>query len=764
MQKLLLFSLLYLASFFNAHSCGYYPYGEEVRFCLLKPNLVYPHSTNAFFYNTQRYSGTHLPDDHFQSGKNAENLDWWHKLLKEKASKEDIYYAVYQASSKELKRKKSSHVAIRILQEKENRAYLHYLLFAKKCSPFNGLEDDPWERNGDNWAKSRDKLIQESTQRAENSTSPELRKRYAHLAIRLAHYNQDGANVKKLYARFFDRNSMQSATDYWALHFKLQAEASSPERNVDVAMVITHSPEKRKSVSYFFDPQFSRDQMLASAKSKEERAALYFWQATTSFHPSLEELKGFGKNNQQEEHLLFLSLREINKLEDWILTPYYSLFEPTLRTTWSDTINAQVLLRRIEADRVYAGHFSNWLSEIHSQTDLRNAWWPAIRIYADFLAGSTKGIEARINQELAKKSANTELQIFYEKLLAVCTVVNSQGENLNELNVEELVLRYKHDNLFLFAIGKELEYKDNKVEAACVFSNINLSGEYNDAVVWKSPEHNHTLWSDYYDNYFFYMDATYTVNELENLIHYVKTTANASAFDQWKTEQIRKDLDRLYDLLGVKYMRKDELQKALKAFNQVAPSFWKGEVFQEYMQQDPFDNNFILTSYSQSDKSYTKPEIVEKLIKLKSRVMASDGDDKAYYAFQVANCYRNMTYYGNAWLMKRYYWSGNHYDAGLEDDAEYIEANFAKKYYLLAYKQAKTKQFAALALRLAGQCEKYALLAQNSLDYQERWSDEQMFTMNEVYRKLAREFPAEYEPLVSNCESLYTYFESIKRP
>jgi hypothetical protein len=233
-------------------------------------------------------------------------------------------------------------------------------------------------------------------------------------------------------------------------------------------------------------------------------------------------------------------------------------------------------------------------------------------------------------------------------------------------------------------------------------------------------------------------------------------------FELWKNATLTKDKNRLYDLLGVLHIRKNQLPEALAAFEKVETFFWNNEHFQTYFSEDPFANNFISERNSESDDRYTKPQLVEKLIQLKSKINSSSGDEKAKYAFQVANCYRNMTYYGTAWLMRRYYWSGSHNDAGLVDDAEYRNADLAKEYYSMAYKSAKTKDFKALSLRMVGRCEKYKLFNAYESSPYEQGKYDQIFTGNKYYKQLKKEFPNEYDDLISNCASLYGYYSSIK--
>lgn len=762
MQKLLLFILLCLISTTKTKACGYYPYGEDVRFSMLKPAYIFPHSASYFFYDAKQFSFPSNPVKSHLSGKYEENLNLWSILLQNKASKKDIYNAIYEANGKELKNKKSSNLAIRQLNLPENKDVLNYLFFAKSISHLNEITNDPWEKRADDLSPERNKMIAKCIINSHKTRSKELKRRYAHLAIRLAYYNNDKDKLNQLYRSYFNRNELNDALDFWALHFKVQFAKSSSQRNLDAALVFAHSPEKRLQASKKIDSEFSFEECLSMVKTDLERSSLHFAYAVKSARPSFHHLREFSKNESDENKLLFLTLREVNKLEDWLLTPYFTAFEPTSHTTWEDSITGNMLLKRVVKDRQYAQEVSAWVREIRASKNLKNEWWSTIELYLDYMAGVSAGNLDRLDLERNKENLEVNQKDFLDKMYALSKISNATGEGLSELGLENLVFRLKESNQFLFTVGRALEFSGAKTEAASILSKVNVDDDYSDNVFWKTKNRNTTIGSDYYYDYYFYMDAAYHVEEVQAIIDYLKTGKTQSKFDTWKSLTLQKDLNRLYDLVGSKHLRKDNLEAALVSFKKIETSFWNEFRFTEYLDNDPFDNNFISNDIHASNKSYTKPEIIEKLIKLKAKVAASHGDQKAKNAFLVANCYRNMTYHGNSWLMRRYWWSGNHMNAGFEDDKEYIQANKAKKYYLLAMESAESEKFAAMSLRLAGACEKFKLYDEIEWDYQMEDYPQYIFEHNTLFTDLRNEFPEHYEPLISNCARMYTYFDALE--
>ena len=106
-------------------------------------------------------------------------------------------------------------------------------------------------------------------------------------------------------------------------------------------------------------------------------------------------------------------------------------------------------------------------------------------------------------------------------------------------------------------------------------------------------------------------------------------------------------------------------------------------------------------------------------------------NNRDYYYFLVANCYYNMSINGNAWMLRRFGISDNDVEPFPEDHLEFQNSNLSKKYYMLAYNNAKTLKFKALCLMLA-----------------------------ENYKKLKSEQEDEYFDLSGNCYVFNEYFQA----
>ena len=123
-------------------------------------------------------------------------------------------------------------------------------------------------------------------------------------------------------------------------------------------------------------------------------------------------------------------------------------------------------------------------------------------------------------------------------------------------------------------------------------------------------------------------------------------------FDTWKYSLIQKDLPRLSDLLGTKYIRKNQLHNALQAFTKVEDSLWtsKHYPYKTYLNANPFYTNMYNEHKpTKADTiKYNKESITRTLITYLEKANNPKNKKRDYYYFLVANCYLNMSHHGNS--------------------------------------------------------------------------------------------------------------------
>lgn len=760
--------VLAVLSLTKLNACGpFYPEGESVRFSLFNDFSFYSNLYQKYSYSQYYYNSNSLINSE-QAYLFDENVNLWFQYLNEKVDKKSIYEGLYLSSKRNVNRKKSGNLFIRELNKSENSALLSYLNFAKKCENFNGIMYEySWEKVETNSSKNATKAIKKALVLSQNIDNTFLKDRYAYLAIRMAYYNHEFARVQSIFENHFEKSTDKNAIYYWALHFKTLSRKNSPRNNVDVANVFCNSIEKRDACTQSFDKRISIEKMLYATTNDIEKANVYSYLTAIKSDFALKNLKKIYELNPNAEALPFLVEREINKIEDWILTPYYSNFNNSISDAnyysgyWMEEALFKVQDERVKKDRAYAEQLALWMQ----QTKFKSSSWKLLENYALFIAGK-KDLTQNIKLIACE---NDNENRFKEMLLALDVVQSAEKPNLENEFVQNILMKEVKtgNNKFVFALARELEFKKNTTDAAYLFSKLNNNIDYYDGetneVYWRPNGVQSSWFLNYYYDYFLYLNDAYSTDEMNDLISDIKNmNKQSSDFEQWKKQNLSKEIDRLFDLLGTKFIREDKLNNALNAFEKVNDTLWKSDnyPFKTYLNGNPFYTNF----YQEHNKSamdtirYTKESITRKLIDLKSDFETNSGNKKAYAAFHIANCYFNMTQYGNSWMMRRYAWSQNFLESPLVDNFEFFECNLAKKYYLEAYSSATNKKFKALSLRMAGRCESYkmAFKTRNDFDLEQRNTP-----VNSYYFKLKNQFPEHYDELMSNCESFTPYYNSI---
>lgn len=776
-MKYLIACILFLAG-----SVGYYifacgpSYPDEVRFNIFKPDAFRQKGFEDFRYSNHLFTyapvdgaaltdsiGYILPD---------ENNRLWKKYCKNKPSDEDIEEAVYQLSITDMESDTLKNSMIEYLKKTKNKPALDYLEFAKGCEEVNRFLSDPWERDkGDYQAPLRQQLIAEALQNATKSKD-EIRLRYAFLAIRLAFYNNDAKTIDAVYKQYFQDRQKKNIIDYWALYFYTPFQPESANANFNAAQVFANAPDKRMNTVYQYKKSIPVNTTLEFATNNQEKIAVWLIDAVRNPGKALINLQKIYELDRNASYLDFLLLREINKLEDWIYTPEYYLFTPSVPydSQYGD-IKYSTLLKNVEKDRKYAQALLSFVNTADSANNKKKTLWRSSKAYLHLML-------KEYDQALAICSSLQQTIKPYEKsyqqirMIEALALVGKQekGKAIIPEKVKPLILQQQAQKNypFIFAIAKELESKGNTTDAALMLTNVNKGDAWNEGnVYWKNSKGVENSYVNFYWQYFGYVDAQYTAAELKNLMADIRSNRNkADAFSSWKYASIKNESQsRLYDLLGTKYIRENNLEAALQAFKNVNDTIWASEQYpyKFYLAANPFYTNM----YNEHTPTYadtihfTKTTITSTLIDYLKKAADVKRNDRDYYYFLVANCYLNMTEYGNSWMMRRYYWSSAEREEGFSDDNEYYSCILAKKYYLEAKKLSRSKKFAALCLRMAGRCEAYNL--RHTYDDRYNTNEYKLFQRNRYYKDLKKQYPGYYDDLTSNCESFESYFAAREK-
>ena len=751
--------LVFLISTSTSFACGWYPFGEDVRFSLINPALFDDGGMSPYYYTSENYGYS------FQATpENDPNIALWMKYCDYKVDAKSIYEAIYELDEKSINVGKSDNKMISYLMEKDKEA-LEYIAFAKSCSHLNNGYSG-WEDDSEAKSSSRNEKMAEALKRSNRIHSESIKKRYQFLAVRLAFYEGSRDKVRSIYEKSFSGNP-QDAIDYWALYFNTTTEEKSAKRNYNLAQVFVNAPGKRFGALSHFSSKIPMDEVLKFASTNTERANIYATYAVRNRGRGLPTLKKVQELDPNNPLLDYLLIRELNKIEDWILTPRYTNFEPTMdlrRQSYSES--EELIQERIEDDKKYCHELLNWMGSVNPKS-VQN--WNIAEAYL-------KGITGNEMQAIVMLGDSNKYPIqmrgLLKKLLVLFKVRAHSGRPFN--SEEHAVLMDSEQdnyNMFLFAVSREYEFQRRMAVAAGLFSQVNKTTDYfSEGVSWKSGTGKATLESDYFYSWFLYLDAEYTSEELQSVIDFAQTEFDKSSkFDHWQRENLLAEIDKLYDLLGTKYIRSNNINAAISAFEKVGGDLWSEYPYITYLDANPFHADFY-SGHKPSEfdtVKYTKLKIAKLYKSYLAKAENPRTENRAYYYFLVANCELNMSHYGNSWMMRRYFWTMGMHPNYLEDDDEFFRVKRARGFYQKASDVSSSREVKALCLRMSGRCEKHQLV----FDAPDSWDFDYdshggyvnyFYSKNKSYKKLKENYPNHEKELMSNCFSFERYFAKLE--
>jgi hypothetical protein len=758
MKQFLVFTVLLVSSFCKSLACGYSPCGEDIRYSLLKPEYFSYSHYKSFYYNADLWGFDYdrNPND-CKVNVEANILDWYN-FTNKKVSVESIEDFNYNLTLTDI-HPKSNNDFIQYLYKNKKADAIAYLKTAKNCEYINAVFiEDSWERNEVANTNERIVLLSKLVQITQKEHNLYYKRKYAFLTIRFAYY----AGKVNIIKTVFEDNFKAGKKDYlyyWSLFF-YNFTKSDAGSMLNAANLMANCPEKTYASYYYFHNGFKISEALQQAKNKEEVANVYAYASVQKVDKNLDYLKEIYKNNPKSEILGFLLLREINKIEDWIYTPYYSNYSPSTEYRYwnepNDKITTETLRNRSEKDRLYAQEVLEFIESIDLRSTENPIVWETAQINLQFITRKYSDCLHKI-ASFEKLHSSEKVLEEIEKIKALCLTANQEnGKAIIKHEIQNVILKHKKDERFIFALGRELEFKGNLRDGIALISLLesNLDNGYDASdVEWQGNRIQTSGNLEVFYTYFDYLDFVYAAKDLQIILDKLKS-GNLSQFEKAIYAKLLKDIDYLKDLLGTKYIRENQLSNALVTFKSIDEKYWydnynaweRGKYGDYYsFDQNPFYDFKHTESFIEHKEKFlvTKLSITEHLIKYTNLAYNQKTKDRDYYYFLLANCYYNMSDYGNSWMMRRYSSSSSYYGQEFEnesyiDEIEYRNRLKALAYYKLAFQNAKTAKFKALCLRM--------------MDYTET-------NTYSTSKRVGAQFP-EFSFDLSGCENLVSYFKS----
>jgi hypothetical protein len=776
---LLSISLLLLLPKRTVQACGFWVYPGQYRFWLLQPDLTNEQDLTPFYF-----AASYLYNGDMNARKEAypqQNIEEWFAALKGKVRKNDIdsflnhttpqyFFDNEQAIAKQ-------YPLLRFAKQAANYDLYHYLVLSKKVEQI-ATNQDPWEENAYP-ATAISEVIKNAVVLYAKTTNSFIKLRTAFQLVRLYSFNGQAALVNNTYDQYIAPVKTRSWVQAAAL-FQKAMNTKGFKRDYLFSKVFDRAGYNRTSCLVYFHSD-SLQNILPYARNPHERNVLLSMKVFNHPGRSLRYIQQVYASEPTYKELPFLLLREINKVEDWLITNKVTGFGyPAVYwgSSWDNYKYADHAIANYKRDQAYAHEVYHLLQRMidegkHPQKAL-------LHLYAAHLALLNQQYDLssmHLHQAAAIKnlSGNVQTQIAVNRfLLHLESGLNTDAEKefmkIITASDEKLAVHdagVMRNQLILYTARKIIKHGDKA-------RGLLLLGKTNRALGDLPISEFKTVFQEVEEQ-----ADEQVYNQMLKLFDQKNKTAFekficgeriSSPYDFYYGESadLKWSRNKLLDCKASWYLRQHRLQDAFNIMKQVAGSFYNAEPYSFYIGGDPFFLNIYhahaVNQYEH--RSLNKKQVVAEMLRLQE-LARNDKSKVALCYYQLANAWYNMTYFGKNWLMVKQWWSQNEMD-GYNDDIkrtefndDYFGCSYAKQWYLKAMDATRDKQLKALCFFMVQHCnEKMDYYKQEVKQVQE---PHYRFSFN---GKVAQQKGIDvkvYNEIVNECETYQSFIKQYNK-
>jgi hypothetical protein len=675
--KLILFATaFFLANPTPGNACGYSLLGEDYRIALLNPYII-GEDYAPLFYSANRF---HTRRNAKAGTDRLRNASAWAQELGPDVSPKDVMAILYGTSLQDWLKAKKGYAP---KTWKENPAWraivqrpdLHEYVFYAKGYEQENVFMHWWEEEETPVATGEEIYRENYHARAlagytKAKTGSFLKDRYAYQLLLLAYYDNDAEAMEAYFMSHFKGKSGALA-DWARFHFAAQWNEEG-RYTVEMANALRAVPEKAIAAYSRTNKRIKPADYLAATRNAAERSNLYALAALKEKGKALSNILKAYELDPTNPLVELLVVREINKLEDWLVTNPLTGLGPAHTSyqmpEWTEDYQSQVdQLRRenMDKDRGYLKQVRKFLKDYRPKNAKRGAIFrgQAALLDEDYRSALKETAALKLGDEGAG------LQVRIIRYLALLQGGKLTDEKVQEELAEHLlaldrVLPKRDPNEYYS--GSDKDFKLLPVLNRIASQRYASTGDTVTAYLL----HNRSLsllngntWSSDYYRKIDYLDRDISPAVMDGIIAFLEGKAYVSAFDGLLRTNLVPEVEVLLDLAGTLALRRNDLPRALAYLDKI-PDGW-------YATNDYFSNDFN-SPWSDQEEPYFWTTPITKMIqkgpgeKLTSKVMllrqlqtleeqsSQGGDHGAAACLALAQAWYNMSDFGPAWDMLAY--------------------------------------------------------------------------------------------------------------
>jgi hypothetical protein len=644
------------------------------RFWLLEPNIAQQRNLLPFTFTSERYYnyGYGMSDTVYQ----AENDQEWQTMLGDKTSLQDIHQILYYTEPTAFFGKKynTKNKFIAALKQPKNVNLWQYLSFAKGCETiFNS--NNEWGEHKDVAALIKPQIKEGQMLLDKNAQNIKLSQRIAYLLIKLQRLDKKPNIAKDLFEQYFARNTTKNWLNAAAIYQNACLQTEPVQKNIWLAKAW----EASFNNPIWLYQAFSEKNLAASVNATNDakiKAVMALIPATRKPGPALQDMKSAYKHDPTVRDLATLLAREVNKLENWLMSPTLYGFQNRIETNMyaenAPKLDTVALLKSDLAHLHACRAFVKQVIEDKKREDV--AFWYLAGAHLayldkDFVAATEMAVTGF---QIKTAPMNQKVQLH---LIAVLAEIGEKGQ-ISEATENKIPLLFKaiEQNKSALETPDELREK-----LAFLLSDLFIKrNEIAKGAFLLGKTSTFTPGFGYLQssNLFEKLLSVGKPADFDKAIQMVEKPK--TDFERWFSSEPHRystemdwendvykpvkgvpktwDIQKLREFKSMYFMRLDQTDSALIALQNVPEVFWKENEKRgdggTYFQKNPFNigieiENLPLTK-DKITQIYNKKTFLENLNVLRA---ASDPAKQQEAFLLLGNAYYNMTYYGTDWWL-----------------------------------------------------------------------------------------------------------------
>lgn len=706
----------------QANGCGWDLSAEEFRFWLLQPELAGTRDLHPFYFTTAIFNGPDVQE--LKEAAYRMNLAEWRGIVGSGVPEEAIAEVLYGTDPAEFRKHEKQLFAEQAFLQRLTAlggGWAAFIRYAKTCEQLVN-HSDPWGFQEKDVQGMRN-AWQAGQKLLKKAKDPVLRARIAYQLVRLAHYAPElkldaGACYAKHLAPLRGTSWLEPSAAFYVASMQ-----EVPERDLAFADLFDRAVDKRFRMVQLFDNR-ATEEYIGRAASDQQRAALLVMR--TLQHPgrALKDLERIVAWDPGNAHLPLLLCREVNKLEDWLLTPPLTGNGAAIRQ-WSSLEEGVTEADVARADLAYLQEVKLF---IHRALPGVAADQRPLLLLLDghlsFIAGDMPAVRAAMERVGKEPLASTAVRM-QAKVDLVLSGIMAPGQltEATRQDLLDLVELASHasdltpdsgtllDQLHLY-LGKQLIARGEMAEGAFLLARSRRM--HSTAVAQWGANARHVVFEQAVPADYDRMIALLDKPDKTPFERYLTGTDERedAHYTRRRIGDAELSREKLLDYKATFLLREGRLEEAAAVFRQVPDAFWSGYPYAMFAADDPFVVNLEDPhNYNKADSvRYNKRTIVERMVRLQQEAEREPGK-RALNHYLLGNAWYNMSWHGKYWIMSRIGWSvwemsGWRTRAESPGDADYYGSRRARQHYLIALKEARDPVLQAMACRMAEECDR----------------------------------------------------------